>query len=741
MCALLLAAVTAAVAPAPPRLLAPSNGQVLYCASDGATPTFTWDAGSVPRAVDGLPDTAIELSTSSDFSAAVFRDDVPAILERYVRAEPLGLAPVTYYWRVGRPTTVRAATAGGSAPSIVWSQVRSFQLQVPTRQITVPASVSGWRAVQELLASAAAASSAERPSLLRFEGWGSRTLVPPPRLASRADGRYRGSDPPAFIRLSSVTDLIIDGGGATITFSDYVQYVDLLNCSRVQIVNFVFDLKPLPYTALTIVSVDAEASAATMQLQPRHPTVEALLSSDQLETSGIAEVMSMAAASQQQQVVGSPLAPRTMRGVPEEIYFSNVTRVQPAALAGKRRAADGLRYRMVLKWAGTNPRLPQLHGVDRLARGDVIVIDPRIDIGFDVMGGDHVTLRNIYVFACANECFNSEHAESLAILQCGTRLQPGRFLAANNGGHNHHGSAVGQWVEGGVWENAGDDTIHVSGLVMSVLAIGGSTGPPYNLTLAPSYPDSYSIREPLFHHSLGVRQGDILQFYDFVTGVLLAARVVLAMREASAENPTVGVTLNRPLPATVTPGQIGGGALNQSVTQVFNFNRTSNQFVFRRNTVRNGRRVGVLYKGYRSWVDSNLFVGLGGGAMELWNAPYEGLFAQSVLFRNNTVRDVCQLSRAAAPIWTSVPRPDQSSSPALVHSDVRIENNSFDTGPGPIFWLGDISDVVVTANSITYCSKAVVYPSGGVLNTSNAHGVVLRDNTLFPCDSPRLCVK
>ena len=82
------------------------------------------------------------------------------------------------------------------------------------------------------------------------------------------------------------------GGGATITFSDYVQYVDLLNCSRVQIVNFVFDLKPLPYTALAIESVDVEASTATMQLQPGHPTVEALLSRKQLETSGIAEVMS-----------------------------------------------------------------------------------------------------------------------------------------------------------------------------------------------------------------------------------------------------------------------------------------------------------------------------------------------------------------------------------------------------------------------------------------------------------------
>ena len=107
-----------------------------------------------------------------------------------------------------------------------------------------------------------------------------------------------------------------------------------------------------------------------MRLQPGHPTVEALLSSKQLETSGIAEVMSMAGASQQQQQQlgqgqgqGSSLAPRTMRGVPEVIYFSNVTRLQPVP-AGRSPAADGLRYRMTLKWGGTNPRLPQLHGAD-----------------------------------------------------------------------------------------------------------------------------------------------------------------------------------------------------------------------------------------------------------------------------------------------------------------------------------------------------------------------------------------
>jgi hypothetical protein len=120
------------------------------------------------------------------------------------------------------------------------------------------------------------------------------------------------------------------------------------------------------------------------------------------------------------------------------------------------------------------------------------------------------------------------------------------------------------------------------------------------------------------------------------------------------------------------------------------------------------------------------------------------LFAKTVLFRNNTVIDVCQLSRGGAPIWTSVPRPDSTSLLSHVHADLRIEDNTFDTGPGPIFWLMDIHDVNIMSNVITYCSKVVVYPSGGVLNTSSNTGGIefdLEDNELHAVDSPRLCAK
>ena len=87
----------------------------------------------------------------------------------------------------------------------------------------------------------------QRPALVAFEPV-ARMLTPvhqPDGVASGRDGTG-GSHPPTF-RLSSVTDLIIDGGGSKITFADYCQFVDLLNCSRAQIVRFEFDLEPLRF--------------------------------------------------------------------------------------------------------------------------------------------------------------------------------------------------------------------------------------------------------------------------------------------------------------------------------------------------------------------------------------------------------------------------------------------------------------------------------------------------------------
>lgn len=440
----------------------------------------------------------------------------PAILERYVRAEPLPVAAagtVVYWWRVG----IRNATAVAA----VWSDPVSFTATVPAAGDVVPAAELGWEAIQTALSRAGASPV---PYLLEFERV-DRTLTPP--ALPPTPGRGTSGGAPFFVNVSDAADVIIDGGGSVITFSRYTAFVQLVNCTRVSVQNFVFDLAPLPYTALAIDAVDGAAGSVTATLLPGHPTLENLTAA-----------MSPSAASDAKaglySMDGPGGSPATKRGVPEGFRYRNVTRA----------SAGAVRYAMGLQWGKANPSV-----WDRVVAGDVIVVDPRIDAGVRVWGGEQTTLRAVVVRSCPNECFSSVHASSLAILGCGTVLVPGRFLAANNGGHNHHGARVGQWVEGGTWDNAGDDTIHVSGLTLSPIGFGpagdsqlllGSNGP---------------IRAaPEFKRFSFVQVGDLLQFWDSRGGVMLARRTVTAAEAPTPRQPYTLVTLDAP----VGPGLVFG---------------------------------------------------------------------------------------------------------------------------------------------------------------------------------------
>ena len=156
----------------PPRLLSPADGATVYCARSGATPNFSWSAGAVPQAVDGLPDLVIEISTVETFpSDFTVTDAVPAILSRYVRADPLALVPQTlragYFWRVG----VRSS---GADAALVYSETRSFELRMPDRQVTIPAAETDWATIEAAVSTAAAAG---KPYLVQFEE-AARTIHP-----------------------------------------------------------------------------------------------------------------------------------------------------------------------------------------------------------------------------------------------------------------------------------------------------------------------------------------------------------------------------------------------------------------------------------------------------------------------------------------------------------------------------------------------------------------------------------
>ena len=154
-------------------------------------------------------------------------------------------------------------------------------------------------------------------------------------------------------------------------------------------------------------------------------------------------------------------------------------------------------------------------------------------------------------------------------------LAPGRLLAANNGGHNHHSSRVGPWIAHTIFQNTGDDMTHVSGVVNELYSVDSTTV----VTLTPSWPDYVATKA--LNGDLLIQPGDTLTFYDYAKGLIISSpQVVTVSRPARGPEGRwlTQVTLNSPV-GSVVPGN----QFNSSHTQVFNEDKVANKLVFRNN--------------------------------------------------------------------------------------------------------------------------------------------------------------
>ncbi|EDQ86051.1 uncharacterized protein MONBRDRAFT_11368 [Monosiga brevicollis MX1] len=556
-------------------------------------------------------------------------------------------------------------------------------------------------------------------------------------FAPRADRTYRlnpmgasWDDYQALLNVTQAQDLLVDGGGQLLNFSWPVTFAYVTLSSRVALLNMQLDISPLPYTAfaiLDVVPVSVTTGRVTVALLPGHPTVE---SNPAFTTSGIFGVQ-------------EPDLARDRRGLTEVFNYANLTRVACSAAAKaeetRRLLASNICYTVLVDAGWTT-----------LSKADVIYLDPRQAPGFVFMGTTQPILYNTSIYACSNECITSQNSDYLAILRANMQLLPGRctlltihvawtvciacflhLFPRGGGGGNHHSMRIGPWISDGLFESPGDDTCHVSGLVMSVDRVINET----TVALRPSVPDVFAAQVEL--GNLWLQVGDELSFYDHMTGRILLRAHIHALGTGGLVDgmPTTLAHLDQPVPTGAVPGIIGGN-FNATVTQVFDTSRTAERLVFRRNVLHNGRRVGLLAKGRQALVEHNTAVGLGGGLVELFNAPYEGLCAHSYLVRNNTCLYTNQLDRVAAPIWVER-LPNNAQLDQFCHDNLTVENNTFVVGPGPIFLLDAIANVTLRDNHLVRCTT----DHSAYLQTGHDRSVQETGTTVSLTNDPALCVK
>lgn len=489
-----------------------------------------------------------------------------------------------------------------------------------------------------------------------------------PARVEFARGEYRVDPGEALIALENASGLVIDGGGSSFFLTGRGSFLSLKNCADIHIKGFEMDYAAMPHIAGKVVAVHGEERSVDLELLPGFPALE---ESPHIadETGGMVRNGDDFAMKNNQ-----PLVVNTGPGY-ERI--------------GERR------YR--LKAVGKAD-------FAAFAVGDVYVKGPRGPAGFDVERSRDVAVTDCTMFMCLGIGFSTHEAERLRIINVRLKRREGRPIAVENGGHNHHDARIGPWVENCLFEHTGDDICHVNALVRGVK-------------------ERRSPAELVMHGGWGIEAGDRLQFYDRKSAKLLSERTVVAVE---AGKRSCVVTLDGDAGPVVADTE-NPGMKNYQGTQVFNANRQCNQFVWRHNRCLRGRRVGVLCKGIGGLIEKNVFQQLGGGAVEIWNAPYEGLRADGYVIRDNKMIE-CGLVRAkgdSRTLWIF-----NRFGKGLLHRNILIENNEVRDYPCRAMIVKSADEVVIRGNRISNTKFANYRNTPGVIEIEDCGRIAIQKNTI-----------
>ena len=109
----------------------------------------------------------------------------------------------------------------------------------------------------------------------------------------------------------------------------------------------------------------------------------------------------------------------------------------------------------------------------------------------------------------------------------------------------------------------------------------------------------------------------------------------------------------------------------------------------------------------RLLVSDNTFTGLGSGAVQFLNSPFEGLCARHAVVTRNSAVDVNQLYTSGdAPngaFWTASLPPRASSVGTACHQDLLFESNSVDSGPHSAYSIRGAERVGIAHADVTTC--------------------------------------
>jgi len=221
--------------------------------------------------------------------------------------------------------------------------------------------------------------------------------------------------------------------------------------------------------------------------------------------------------------------------------------------------------------------------------------------------GKNITYMNITSYASPAGTYNTFNHYEWNIINCKILPKAGRVQSANADCIHISGGYIGPWVEGCRFEAYSDDAVNMKYASRKILSIQN----PMQITV------QYSL-------SLS----DSLYFYNPREGKFLGKAAVTSVKNLGSNQ--YQTTLSEPVNITV----VGS---HQSADHAYTSTQACESFVFRNDTMLNGRRYGMLLQNCYGIIENCLFENVSSCGIKIENGVDwgEGFVARNIKIANN----------------------------------------------------------------------------------------------------------
>ncbi len=468
----------------------------------------------------------------------------------------------------------------------------------------------------------------------------------------------------AAVPLQSCENLILDGQGAEIVIHRQdVSFIWVYASANLIVRNFSVDYDPLPFSQGIVSEILSDGTGFLLQLDAGFPAPN-----DPFFASCDSWGMLKDAAH----------PGRLKADCPSFFYYADIVS-----------EGENL-YRVVLEDSSL---------ISNFEVGDPFVINGRsASIGRYGLS-ENITFDRITASACPSALFVGSRTSMLNVLNCTGQLKDSRLIVSGADGVHCQSARIGPWVENCDFEGLSDDCLNIYGLPIYVL-------------------EQVSSTQMTVYARADILPGDRLAFFDPNDGEVLQETTVVSYSGDTLVLADPVGELNIAPPGTTI--DVRGWKIYD---HAYNLDTIGNHFVYRNNTMHDGRRYGMLLKASYGLIENNVFEGLSRTGIVIENNINwpEGFWSRNLLIQNNRVSECGYGNADPCVSISSLKLTGFMETP--IQKNIYIQNNTFNAVSGPALELSGVSNLTAEGNTFTSGSE-----TGPLITVQYSDDITLTDN-------------